>query len=80
MFGQEKVEIGFANHLGGISQLENFGQRRVDPDEAALLVFEVNMVGDVIHQSADEEPLLLQRLVALQQLAIEPPVAFINPP
>ena len=80
MLGQEKIEIHFPDGFARICQLEPGRQRPVDPDKPALLVFKIDMVDDVIHQSSDQEALLLQRLVAFQQLAVEPAVPFVNPP
>ena len=50
----EKVAIGLANGLVGISEMEQARKGAIDPYEFALYVLEVNAVGRILKQSGKE--------------------------
>ena len=66
----EEIEIRLADRIGGIAQPEALRHRVVDPDEAALPVLEIDVVGDRPEQIGHECPLQCQRL--LSPLALAP--------
>ena len=63
MLGQEKIEVAFSNQLLRPVELEKPRHGRVDADEAALAVFEINAVGDVIEQRLKQVALMGERLI-----------------
>ena len=64
LFGEE-VEIGFAHRVGGEGKPKTGSQGLVDPDEAAVGILEVDVVGEVIHQGVEEVPFLLEGRLGL---------------
>lgn len=54
MGGGEEVGVGFADSFRGVFQAEEGGVGAIDADESALGVFEVDDVGDAIHQHLEQ--------------------------
>ena len=65
VFLGEEIGIARADGLGGVAEPETGGQGPVDPDEAALGIFEVDVVREVVHQGVQQVPFLLQGRLGL---------------
>jgi hypothetical protein len=64
----EEIEIGLAHRLGRIGKAELGRHRLADADEPAGGVLEVDIVGQVVHDSMEQVAFLLQR--GLDALAV----------
>ena len=60
VFGAEEVEIRFAQGLGWVVESEAAEVALAAADEAALGVFEVNAVGEIVHQGFEEEAFVFE--------------------
>ena len=63
MFGREKVEVRFTDRFFGILEAEFFAQGLADFGKARLSVLEVNVVGDVVEQGAQQIAFVGERLL-----------------
>jgi len=63
MLRRKEVSVCLAHRLSRVTQTEQLREGFVDSDEAAVAIFEVDMVRDVIHEGLHQRPLLGQRLL-----------------
>ena len=63
MLGREKIEVRFADRFFGIFEAEFARQFLTHSGEAGLYVFEVDVVGDVVEQGAQQVAFVGQRLL-----------------
>ena len=66
---REQVEIGQTHNFGWVVEIMLHGLGPADSDKPALTVLEVDGVGDVFHQRAQQEPFI--REFFLDTLALE---------
>ena len=72
MFGREKVEVRFTDRFFGILEAEFFAQGLADFGKARLSVLEVNVVGDVVEEGAQQIAFVGQGLLHFPALGHVP--------
>ena len=58
VFLAEEVEVGAADQIVWVVEPELLRERAADPDEAALVVLEVDVVRRVLHQRVEQIPVV----------------------
>ena len=63
VFLGKDIGITFSNRFGGIAKTILASLTTADADEPALLVLEVDAVGQIIHQGIQQPPFMFNRLL-----------------
>ena len=72
MFSSKEVEVGLANCLGRVIEPKCSCERPIDVGETAFEILEVDDIGEIVHEGAEQMPLLQElrfRLLAPRDVA-----------